>query len=188
MVRHPTRFFCLENSARFLMHKINKPPTTRPAILYLEVKPVHTANEVGGFSKAATRRRGVLVAATLTADGELRVFRGDECRELAAHLRSARQVVGYNCLRFDYELIRGQAPFRKPPTTDLFILLEELEGRRCSLDQAIQKHLGGGKTPSSDSVTKAALAEKHESVARALKRHLLLLLRLHQHVCPQTLS
>jgi hypothetical protein len=38
---------------------------TGPDVLYIDVLPVRTAEEVGGFSRAATRKRGVTVAVYL---------------------------------------------------------------------------------------------------------------------------
>ena len=97
-------------------------PSARPdrlRHLYLEVIPERTAAEAGGFGKAATRRRGVAVAATFDGISNFRMFPGDECAGLVAYLNHADQVVGYHCAGFDYELIHGRIPFKRPETTDL---------------------------------------------------------------------
>jgi hypothetical protein len=115
--------------------------------LYLDVLPMFTAEEVGGFSRAATRRRGVAVAATLSGVGEFKMFRQDACRKLVEHLRAAKLVVGYNCIKFDYELIRGQVPFRRPKTLDLFHVISEASGGRVSFKDALSGIPGRAGTP-----------------------------------------
>ena len=115
--------------------------------LYLDVLPILTAEDVGGFSRAATRRRGMAMAATLSGVGELRVFRQDDCRKLVEHLRSAKLVVGYNCIDFDYELIRGQVPFRRPKTLDLYQVISAANGQRVRFTDALSGIPGRADTP-----------------------------------------
>jgi len=163
-------------------------PIARPPILFIDVIPVHSANDVGGFSKTATRKRGVLFAATLDAEGELRLFLGEECPELAAHLRDAGHVVGYNCLGFDYELIRGQTPFRRPPTTDMMLVLGKPDGRFVQLKHAIRKHVGSKLVPEIQTIQEAAFAGSWPSVEHGMKRRLGLLAQLYGKFVTNSLS
>lgn len=149
-------------------------------LLYLDVLPLRSAEEVGGFSRAATRRRGVAFAATWDGAGRFEVFRQGECAALAAHLRTAACVVGYH-LDFDFDLIRGETPFNRPKTLDLMTMVAESAGRRLSVRNAVHRTLGKVPVPNLISTVNAASAGDWDKVERAMKRNLRLFTRLHDH-------
>lgn len=151
-------------------------------VLYLDVIPLRTAEEAGGFSRRALRARGVAVAGTLSSSGEFQQFHSGDCGKLVAVLRCARCVVGYNVVSFDYELIRGYASFRRPTTLDLFVQFSEAAGRRVSLREAVRGTLGRVGLAGGNSLSLAWREGEHERVHRALKRRLNVLRRLHEHV------
>lgn len=150
--------------------------------LYLDVIPALTADEVGGFSRAATRRRGVAVAVTLSSSGEFRMFRQSSCRKLVEHLRQARCVVGYNCLNFDYELIRGQVPFRHPKTIDIMLVLAEGTGMKISLKNAVRGTRGGVTVPDCYKHFPITNPAEWNTVEIPLRKNLDVMRRLHEHL------
>lgn len=149
--------------------------------LYLDVIPLRTSEEVGGFSLRALRARGVAVAGTLSSSGEFQQFHSGDCGKLVEHLGSARCVVGYNILDFDYELIRGQVPFRRPKTLDLMVQLSEAAGWPVSLREAVRATLGKVGLADGNSLTQAWREGERERVYRALKRKLNVVRRLHEY-------
>lgn len=164
-------------------------PSARPdrvRHLYLEVIPEKTAAEAGGFGKAATRRRGVAVAATFDALSGFRMFRGDGCTGLVAHLQRAEQVVGYNCVGFDYELIHGRIPFKRPETIDLMQVASQGLAGPLSLMQAVREALGDIPVPSVDAIGEAVAGRQWREVGIQLRERLRLFARLHAHHFPGT--
>jgi hypothetical protein len=154
----------------------------KSATLYLDVIPLRTAEEVGGFSKAAVRRRGVAAAATMNGSGELTVFLQKDWRKLVQDLKSAMRVVGYNCIEFDYELIRGEEPFRRPKTTDLMLVISEAVGKRISMEKAVLGTLGDGAVPVSMTMMADAKAGNWDKVEEAFRQKLSLMRQLHEHL------
>jgi hypothetical protein len=150
--------------------------------LYMDVIPLLTAEEAGGFSRAATRRRGVAVAATLCSSGEFRMFRQSDCRNLVEHLQAAKCVVGYNCIGFDYELIHGQVPFRRPKTIDLMRILVEAANRPVSLKDAVLGSLGDVGLSDCHSLFPISSPSDWIKVTKSLKQKLGILHQLHEHL------
>lgn len=155
----------------------------RAPILYLDTLPVLSAEEVGGFGKAATRRRGVLLAATLSEDGDMRLFRAHQCEELVIHLRSAKRVIGYNCTHFDYELIRGMTPFPSRATTDLILVIQAKELEILSFVKAARKYLGCKDAPRGELAWKNLHSGDEETAVLIMRRRLELFAQLHHKLC-----
>ncbi len=150
--------------------------------LYLQVLPRLNARQVGGFGPEATQKRGVAAAGVLDEIGRLTLFRPGQSAALARRLRQARVVVGYNCLDFDYPLIRGETRFRRPLTLDLMHVLQDVAGHRVSLRQAVQQLLGVQSTPAGVDMQKLALQGEWLRLADAMEENLKLLVRLLQHL------
>ena len=155
--------------------------------IYMDVLPLRGAEEVGGFSRAATRRRGVACGVTMDGAGRFRVFRQGECAELVAYLRTAGCVVGYH-LDFDFDLIRGEVPFRRPKSMDLMTMAAESAGRRLSFRSAVHRSLGKVPVPNILTTLNAVSMGDWRKVERAMKRKLRLLVRLHIHFLLHGLS
>lgn len=155
--------------------------------LYLDVLPLRRAEEVGGHSRVATRRRGVAYAVTMDGAGRFRVFRQGECAELVAYLRTAGCVVGYH-LDFDFDLVRGEVPFKRPRCLDLLTMVAESAGRRLSVRSAVRRTLGKVPVPYPFATQRAAEAGDWTKVERAIKRKLRLFTRLHDHLLQHGLS
>jgi hypothetical protein len=150
-------------------------------LIYLDLLPLRSAEDVGGFSRSATRRRGVAFGATMDGTGRFRVFREGECAELIAYLRTAGCVVGYH-LDFDFDLIRGEVPFNRPKSLDLLTVVAEAAGRRLSVRSAVRRTLGKVPVPDPFATLRAAEAGDWTRVERAIKRKLRLFARLHDHL------
>jgi DEAD/DEAH box helicase domain-containing protein len=113
--------------------------------LILDVETQRSAEEVGGWDRAD--RMGLAAAVTVDLEGtDWRVYREAEVRALAADLRAAHRVVGFNVKRFDYAVLRGYGEdLAGVPTLDL---LEEVHARlgfRLSLGHLVQETLGQPK-------------------------------------------
>ena len=150
--------------------------------VYLDVLPIRSAQDVGGFGRAATRRRGVAVAATLSSTGQFQQWRAADCGKLVENLRVASVVVGYNILGFDYELIRGHTSFRRPKTLDLLLIIQEILGHRTSLANVARATFGRAGLAGGKALDKALREGDSERVARALRRNLNVMKRTHEHI------
>lgn len=105
-----------------------------------------SAEEVGGWNQA----RHMRVAVGVVWDSlENRMFNYDEARvdELISHLTRADLVVGFNVMRFDYEVLHGYTfeNLRRLPTLDLLSEIERSLGRRLKLDTLGKATLGAAK-------------------------------------------
>jgi DEAD/DEAH box helicase domain-containing protein len=121
------------------------PRRAGPRILILDLETQRSAEEVGGWDRAD--RLGLAAAVTVDLEGtDWRVYREAEVRALAAELRAADRVVGFNLKRFDYAVLRGYGEdLADVPTLDL---LEEVQARlgfRLSLGHLVQETLGQAK-------------------------------------------
>jgi hypothetical protein len=159
-------------------------PASHPmnsSTLYLDVIPIRTTEEVGGFSPAAVRRMGVAAAATLNGSG-LTLFLQKDCRKLVQDIKSAKRVVGYNCW-FDYAVIRSEESFRRPKaTTDLMLVISEAVGKRLTFEQAVQGTLGEGVVPDFWTMMADAKAGLWDKVEEAFRQKLGLMRQLHEHL------
>jgi DEAD/DEAH box helicase domain-containing protein len=83
-----------------------------------------------------------------TARSEYRIFGEKQVNDLVAELQRADLVVGFNQLRFDYEVLHGYTPFdlRQLPTLDMLVELQKTLQHRLSLDAIAAATLGVEKT------------------------------------------
>ncbi len=83
-----------------------------------------------------------------TARGEYRIFGEKQIGDLLADLQRADLVVGFNVLRFDYEVLHGYTPFdlRQLPTLDMMVELQNTLNHRLSLDSIATATFGVEKT------------------------------------------
>lgn len=107
-------------------------PVCGPVMVF-DVETRRSAAEVGGWNHAD--RMGVSVAVVWDG-GDFRAFRQEELPAMFALLRRAGLVVGFNSLRFDYQVLQPFADFalRSLPTLDLLQELKERLHYRVSLD------------------------------------------------------
>jgi len=104
-------------------------------IVYFDLETQKSADEVGGWDQI--NRMGMSVGVTYsTARGEYEIYAEKRVDELIAELRRADLIVGFNHLRFDYEVLHGYTAFdlRQLPTLDLLVELQNRLQHRLSLE------------------------------------------------------
>lgn len=116
--------------------------------VYFDLETQKSADEVGGWDKIRDMRMSVGVTYS-TARGSYRVYGEGEVNTLIDELRRADLVVGFNSLRFDYEVLAGHNPFfhdDQVPTMDMLVDLQKTLQHRLSLDSIASATLGVEKT------------------------------------------
>lgn len=104
-------------------------------IVYFDLETQKSADEVGGWNHIS--RMGMSVGVTFsTARGDYRIYDEARVNELITELQRADLVVGFNILRFDYEVLHGYTALdlRQVPTLDMMLSLQETLQHRLSLD------------------------------------------------------
>jgi DEAD/DEAH box helicase domain-containing protein len=116
-------------------------------ILYFDLETQKSADEVGGWHKIVDMRLSIGVIYS-TARGEYKIFAEQQVDDLIRELQRADLVVGYNHLRFDFEVLHGYTAFdmRQLPSLDLLLELQEKVNRRLPLDDVANATLGVQKT------------------------------------------
>jgi DEAD/DEAH box helicase domain-containing protein len=116
-------------------------------IIYFDLETQKSADEVGGWDKI--NRMGMSVGVTFsTARGDYRIYREQQVNDLLTELQRADLVVGFNVLRFDYEVLHGYTIFdlRQLPTLDMMVSMAEALQHRLSLDAIASATFGVEKT------------------------------------------
>jgi DEAD/DEAH box helicase domain-containing protein len=115
--------------------------------LVFDLETKYLADEVGGWNNI--RGMGMSVAVTYCVEEDcFTVYTESEVQALIGALQAARQVIGFNIVRFDYEVLRGYsfASLRDSvPTLDMMIPLYETLGFRPKLEDLASATLGAGK-------------------------------------------
>ncbi|MEO8196943.1 MAG: DEAD/DEAH box helicase [Thermoanaerobaculia bacterium] len=118
-----------------------------PTLLF-DIETLRSAAEVGGWNRA--HRMGIALAVVCHLEqGRFETFLEPRAGELAALLKSAGLVIGFNSRRFDYAVLAGYTGedyARTLPTLDLLDTMVERLGRRVSLDHLTQETLGASKS------------------------------------------
>lgn len=116
-------------------------------IVYFDLETQKSAEEVGGWDHIS--RMGMSVGVTYsTARGDYKIYGEKQVDALIKELQRADLVVGFNQLRFDYEVLHGYTAFdlRQLPTLDMLVALEEQLKHRLSLDSIATATFGVEKT------------------------------------------
>ncbi|MEI6073365.1 MAG: helicase [Verrucomicrobiae bacterium] len=117
-------------------------------IVYFDLETQRTANDVGGWDKK--HEMGMSVGVTYsTADCRYEIFPESRVQDLISRLRRADLVVGFNILRFDYEVLMAYTILSLPDqlrTLDLLVDIEKTLGHRLKLDDVALGTLGVGKS------------------------------------------
>lgn len=116
-------------------------------IVYFDIETQKSADDVGGWDKIRDMKMSVGVTYS-TARGDYRIYAEKEVNELIQELLRADLVVGFNNLRFDYEVLHGYTVFdlRQVPTLDMLVELQNTLQHRLSLDSIASATLGVEKT------------------------------------------
>lgn len=116
-------------------------------IVYFDLETQKSADEVGGWDNIRDMRMSVGVTYS-TARGAYQIYDEKRVDELMRELQRADLVVGFNNLRFDYEVLHGYTVFdlRQIPTLDMLVELQKNLNHRLSLDAIATASLGVEKT------------------------------------------
>lgn len=116
-------------------------------IVYFDLETQKSADEVGGWSHISRMAMSVGVTYS-TARGDYRIYGEKQVNELLADLQRADLVVGFNVLRFDYEVLHGYTAFdlTQVPTLDMMVDLANTLNHRLSLDSIATATFGVEKT------------------------------------------
>jgi len=117
-------------------------------IVYFDLETQRSAEEVGGWNNIRDMRMSVGVTYS-TARGGYLIYGEPQVNDLIAELRRADLVVGFNNLRFDYEVLLGHDAFfdaSQIPTLDMLVELQKTLQHRLSLDSIATATLGVEKT------------------------------------------
>lgn len=116
-------------------------------IVYFDLETQRTANDVGGWDKK--HEMGMSIGVTYSsAEEKYEIFPENRVQDLIRRLQRADLVVGYNVLRFDYEVLMGYTVLSLPDqlrTLDLLVDIEKAAGHRLKLEDVAQGTLGVGK-------------------------------------------
>jgi len=116
-------------------------------IVYFDLETQKSADEVGGWDKIS--RMGMSVGVTYsTARGDYRIYGEPQVNDLVTELQRADLVVGFNILRFDYEVLHHYTTLdlTQIPTLDMLVELTNTLQHRLSLDSIATATFGLEKT------------------------------------------
>jgi DEAD/DEAH box helicase domain-containing protein len=116
-------------------------------VVYFDLETQRSADEVGGWNNI--QRMGMSVGVTYsTAHEAYRIYGEKQVDELIRELQRADLVVGFNNLRFDYEVLHGYTALdlRQLPTLDMLVDLQATLQHRLSLDSIATATFGVEKT------------------------------------------
>lgn len=116
-------------------------------IVYFDLETQKSADEVGGWNNIRDMRMSVGVTYS-TAREDYKIYGESQVNELVTELLRADLVVGFNILRFDYEVLHGYTVFdlTQTPTLDMLVDLQKTINHRLSLDAIATSTLGVEKT------------------------------------------
>jgi hypothetical protein len=116
-------------------------------IIYFDLETQKSADEVGGWNHI--NRMGMSVGVTYHATrSEYRIYSEPQVHDLIKELQRADLVVGFNHLRFDYEVLHAYTALdlRQLPTLDLMVDLQDRVEHRLSLEAIATATFGVEKT------------------------------------------
>lgn len=116
-------------------------------IVYFDLETQKSADEVGGWNHIS--RMGMSVGVTYsTARGGYHIYGEKEVNDLITELQRADLVVGFNHIRFDYEVLHGYTALdlRQLPSLDMMVDLQAKLQHRLSLDSIANATFGLEKT------------------------------------------
>jgi DEAD/DEAH box helicase domain-containing protein len=120
-----------------------------PTTYIFDLETKRLAQEVGGW--AHIDKLGLSAAVMLEVETS-RVFKfvEDQAGQLIDRINNAERMVGYNIIRFDYEVLRPYGLYKKPDlidrTLDLMNQIYQFLGYRVSLQALAETTLGESKS------------------------------------------
>lgn len=117
-------------------------------LVYFDLETQKTFDEVGGRDGISNLK--LACGVTWSSErNDFAVYWESDAPALVAELKSADRVIGFNLLRFDYEVLKPYAPqenFRAIRTTDMLADIFQALNFRVSLDSLAKATLGAAKT------------------------------------------
>lgn len=116
-------------------------------LVYFDLETQKSADEVGGWEHI--RDLGMSVGVTYsTRNGQYKIYSERKVHDLVAELQRADLIIGFNNLRFDYEVLHSYTvvDLTQLPTLDLLVELQKKLKHRLSLDSIATATLGAEKT------------------------------------------
>ncbi len=109
----------------------------------LDLETRRSAAEVGGWGNASRMGISCVVVYDSRKDDYIE-YLGDEIPKLTEDLKKFDLIIGFNILRFDYAVLKGNSPFdfHSLPTLDMLTEVHKKLGYRLSLDHLGQNTLG----------------------------------------------
>lgn len=116
-------------------------------VVYFDLETQQSADEVGGWQNIRDMRMSVGVTYS-TLRGTYQIYGENGVDALIQEILRADLVVGFNILRFDYEVLHGYSvlDLRQAPTLDMMVELQRTMNHRLSLDSIAVSTLGVEKT------------------------------------------
>src|SRR5882762_7600943 len=116
-------------------------------IVYFDLETQKSADDVGGWDRISQMRMSIGVTYSTTRC-DYRIYGEKQVNDLIAELQRADVVVGFNNLRFDYEVLHGYTALdlRQIPTLDMLVELHHTLQHRLSLDSIATATFGVEKT------------------------------------------
>lgn len=116
-------------------------------VVYFDLETQKSAQEVGGWDHVRDLRMSVGVTFN-TRRGEYKIYAESHVNELIQELQRADLVVGFNHVRFDYEVLHGYTvlDLTQIPSLDILLELQKQIKHRLSLDAVATATLGTEKT------------------------------------------
>ncbi len=116
-------------------------------IVYFDLETQKAADEVGGWGNVREMRMSIGVTYS-TERGSYKIYTEKEVDALVQELLRADLVVGFNNLRFDYEVLHGYTvlDLTQAHTLDMLVELQKVMNHRISLDALATSTLGVEKT------------------------------------------
>ncbi|HON09199.1 MAG TPA: ribonuclease H-like domain-containing protein [Verrucomicrobiota bacterium] len=118
-----------------------------PNIVYFDLETQKSAEEVGGWNAISKMRMSIGVTYN-TAENKYNIYGEEDVHKLVNELTRADLVVGFNILRFDYEVLHGYTALdlRQIPTVDMLVELHKIAQKKLALDAIATATLGVEKT------------------------------------------
>jgi DEAD/DEAH box helicase domain-containing protein len=117
-------------------------------VVVFDLETQRSARQVGGWHNAALMRVSVGVAWDSKKDAFI-AYGEDEVEDLVALCERADLVVGFNTIKFDYEVLSGYVPrarLDKLPSFDILAYIKSTYDFRISLDRLAEHTLARRKT------------------------------------------
>lgn len=116
-------------------------------IVYFDIETQKSAEEVGGWNAISKMRMSVGVTYS-TATQKYNIYLEEDVDKLVNELTRADLIVGFNILRFDFEVLHSYTPLdlTQLPHLDLLVDLHRITQKKLSLDALATATLGVEKT------------------------------------------